>query len=107
MGLGLFAEIFAAQGGGSYVCLRYLLVRGKLASASVTIEDGFGFEAVVPVKSPIQVFPLGSLLGTQRVFCFRAAVARRGGSRLTIGSGELFVLERLRSRKRYRSNSAN
>jgi hypothetical protein len=28
-------------------------VHRKYSLASVTIEDGFGFEAVVPVKSPI------------------------------------------------------
>ena len=30
------------------------MVHGNFCPASVTIEDGFGFEAVVPVKSPIK-----------------------------------------------------
>ena len=52
-----------ATSGGLYVAerpegvegaLKHFGVYGKLGRASVTIEDGFGFEAVVPVKSPIK-----------------------------------------------------
>ena len=34
-------------------CVRWITVHRNCSPASVTIEDGFGFEAVVPVKSPI------------------------------------------------------
>ena len=40
--------------GAPRCCLDPENVHGNFRPASVTIEDGFGFEAVVPVKSPIK-----------------------------------------------------
>ena len=55
----LFAVISESwPGGGSQVAKELAGRSAKIAvgrnclAASVTIEDGFGFEAVVPVKSP-------------------------------------------------------
>ena len=45
-------------------------VYGKLGPASVTIEDGFGFEAVVPVKSPIKSSRWDAVMAPSGFFSF-------------------------------------
>lgn len=62
----LFASVFRLQTeerqtGGTQVSggVQNKTVLGNRSLASVTIEDGFGFEAVVPVKSPIKSSPAG------------------------------------------------
>ena len=43
---------------------------GNFSSASVTIEDGFGFEAVVPVKSPIKSSRWDAVMAPSGFFAF-------------------------------------
>jgi len=45
------------------------MVHGNFCPASVTIEDGFGFEAVVPVKSPIKSSRWECLMVPSGFFC--------------------------------------
>ncbi len=52
-------------------------MHGKFCSASVTIEDGFGFEAVVPVKSPIKSSRWMPSKAPSGVFCFLGTLAGR------------------------------
>ena len=55
---------------GVKTLFRPAIVHGNWSPASVTIEDGFGFEAVVPVKSPIKSSRWDAIMEAQRVFSF-------------------------------------
>ena len=54
VGFGVWFGILPGFAEGVEGFLRMEKVHGNFRPASVTIEDGFGFEAVVPVKSPIK-----------------------------------------------------